>query len=371
MNQKKRVLILSASYGQGHNSVGRAVEAAIAQKAGKNAEIVFVDLANELRRYTNSAIIKTYERTTRYTPKLYGFLFQATDNPYSIKLLKNLISSFNYMRLKKYLIEQNPDIIISLYPAWSHLVKVVYKADKKPFIFVNILTDSTLVHSSWIDNYADYLIVADQDTAKACLKQGANQKKIITLGYPVSAAYENLPTQAAAKSKLGLQTNKKTVLYLASGDHLISARQTVAILAKLDLNLAVICGRNKRLSDFLKKKCKNYNNIHILGWSDQVPIYIAASDIVITKAGGSTVMECLAAQRPIIINRIVPGQEEGNIKLVQKHQLGLVCTSTKQLAKKASYLLAHYKHYQFKLQQFAADPQAANKTADFILSIIK
>lgn len=369
MSQKKRILILSASYGQGHNAVGRAVEAALAQNGGNQVEITFVDLANELRRYSNQAFVKAYERTTRYTPKLYGLIFQATDNPYSTKLLNNLITSFNYLRLKKYLAEQKPDIIINLFPIWLHLIKVIFKADKKPFLFINILTDSTLIHSSWIDNYADYFIVADKDTAKASAEQGAHQDKIKILGYPLAPAYKSLPDKTEARLLLGLKSKKDFVLYMASGDHVLLARQTVTLLAKMDQNVVVICGRNKRLFGILSKLCKKYNNIHILGWTDQVPLYIAASDVVLTKAGGATVMECIAAHKPVIINRIIPGQEEGNAKLIQKYRLGKVVTDTNNLSQSISKVLKNSKQYQKRLEQYQADPEAAEKVADFILDL--
>jgi processive 1,2-diacylglycerol beta-glucosyltransferase len=50
---------------------------------------------------------------------------------------------------------------------------------------------------------------------------------------------------------------------------------------------------------------------------------MAASDVVLTKAGGATVHECLAAGVPAVVNYVIPGQEEGNLELLER--LGCGC----------------------------------------------
>ena len=44
--------------------------------------------------------------------------------------------------------------------------------------------------------------------------------------------------------------------------------------------------------------------------------------VVISKAGGATTQEALAAGCPMIVNQIVPGQEEGNYELLRRHGVG-------------------------------------------------
>jgi processive 1,2-diacylglycerol beta-glucosyltransferase len=44
---------------------------------------------------------------------------------------------------------------------------------------------------------------------------------------------------------------------------------------------------------------------------------MARSQLILTKAGGATVHECLAAAVPAVINYVIPGQEEGNARLLE------------------------------------------------------
>ena len=44
--------------------------------------------------------------------------------------------------------------------------------------------------------------------------------------------------------------------------------------------------------------------------------------VVVSKAGGATTQEAIAARCPMIVNQIVPGQEEGNYELLRRHGAG-------------------------------------------------
>jgi processive 1,2-diacylglycerol beta-glucosyltransferase len=79
----------------------------------------------------------------------------------------------------------------------------------------------------------------------------------------------------------------------------------------LPLELLVVTGRNRGLYRRLKKKKFNLP-IRIYGKVDNISELMAASDIIITKAGGVTISELLASGLPAILWDIIPGQEEGN-----------------------------------------------------------
>ncbi len=57
---------------------------------------------------------------------------------------------------------------------------------------------------------------------------------------------------------------------------------------------------------------KGPNRVFIIGYSREVPMFMAAASCLISKAGGITVSEALAAEVPMLIYRALPGQEELN-----------------------------------------------------------
>ncbi|MFR4437516.1 MAG: hypothetical protein ACLT8C_07580 [Akkermansia muciniphila] len=104
-----------------------------------------------------------------------------------------------------------------------------------------------------------------------------------------------------------------------------SARHARAELAgMLDANPALhvtcILGRRfRRIYPRIRDLRARYGRrLTVRGRTRRVPSYLAASHVVVGKAGGATVHEVLAAARPMLVNFLLPGQEEGNTRLLEK-----------------------------------------------------
>jgi 1,2-diacylglycerol 3-beta-galactosyltransferase len=62
----------------------------------------------------------------------------------------------------------------------------------------------------------------------------------------------------------------------------------------------------------------------VLGFTDKIPEYFRAVDLLVTKAGPGTLAEANAAQLPVVVYDYVPGQERGNVDFVRHNGLGSV-----------------------------------------------
>src|SRR5205814_6626180 len=109
----------------------------------------------------------------------------------------------------------------------------------------------------------------------------------------------------------------------------IEAPEIIRRLAQLsDVRLTVTVGRDERLRRGVESLGKKIDRkFEIVGWSDQLPRLMLESHLLISKAGGATVQEAIAAKCPMIINQVVPGQEEGNARLIEKTHSGVVATA--------------------------------------------
>jgi processive 1,2-diacylglycerol beta-glucosyltransferase len=111
----------------------------------------------------------------------------------------------------------------------------------------------------------------------------------------------------------------------------------VAILRHLGsvegIELSAACGRDERLRASLQKTADGFRKpFRIAGWMPDLPRAIAASHLVVGKAGGATVQECLAAATPLVMSQVIPGQEEGNAELLTKADCGCTATSPQSVA---------------------------------------
>jgi processive 1,2-diacylglycerol beta-glucosyltransferase len=71
--------------------------------------------------------------------------------------------------------------------------------------------------------------------------------------------------------------------------------------------------------------------VEIFGWTDRIPELMSNAHLLISKAGGATVQESLAALTPLVVTQIVPGQEEGNARLLLGNNCGALAPSTAEI----------------------------------------
>src|SRR5205814_8682371 len=69
---------------------------------------------------------------------------------------------------------------------------------------------------------------------------------------------------------------------------------------------------------------------------------LASHHVLVSKAGGATVQEAIAAACPMIINQVVPGQEEGNAQLITQTNSGTVALSNDEVIATLTRTFAHY-----------------------------
>jgi processive 1,2-diacylglycerol beta-glucosyltransferase len=93
-----------------------------------------------------------------------------------------------------------------------------------------------------------------------------------------------------------------------------------------------VAGHERGLEARLKRLAAGRENrIKVFGFVDHVRAMMAAADILVTKAGGLTLAEALAAELPVICFGSLPGQEARNERFAAMAGVGLVAGSGAQL----------------------------------------
>ena len=145
------------------------------------------------------------------------------------------------------------------------------------------------------------------------------------------------------------------------------------LLALNEVRVAVTTGRDedlaRRISGIAAELGKK---VDVFGWTPEMPRLMAESHLLISKAGGATVQESLAAKTPMIITQIVPGQEEGNARLVLERKAGALATTPAAIAATAQAAFADGGRQWIQWKQAASSlsrPSAADDTAEFLLNL--
>jgi len=362
----KKILILTSEFGKGHMSVAKHLQTALNDTGKCEAKIVDFGL---YAKGPFSHSHKSYDTATKHVPKAWQIFFDMTNEDKTIHRLGKIqlkMTMKNGLNLFK---KEKPDLIVITFAGWVYTASQIAKKYNPSLKVVSLTTDSISIHRTWTLGDIDELIVPDTDTAETVIEGGIDPKIVHALGYPVNPAlFDKKFNKARFLKDLNFDPDKKTVLFIPT---LLNKQKTLdliqLIIDKGQHNLAVICGRDKELHKKLLYH-EHDKNFHLEGWTDKMPEYMLVSDVVITKAGGSTVQECIAANKPMILNQIVPGQEQGNALYVEKNNLGLVALTNREIISSLDRIIKNYSEYLKNLKKVSSS-DAAKKIAQYLLSL--
>lgn len=362
----KRILILSASFGDGHNAAARSIRDTL-QLSGENVSVEVLDLFELASPRLNAVMKKAYQGIVRFAPALWSRVFAVFDNP---KLFEPQIRSMRKMRnvLGDLLSKTNPDVVVSTYPVYSHFIAQLFREKKRSFRFITVVTDSISVCAAWFHVPSDIFVVADEPTASVLREAGVDPERIKPLGFPVSPLFARGP-----ESPIGIPGNgvRRKVLYVINTGKSRAGHSLERLLQVPNLDLTITAGRNAALKARLTHRFREYGSrVQVLGWTNQMPQLLLSHHLLIGKAGGATVQETIAAACPMIINQVIPGQEEGNARLIEMLGGGAIGTHINEVPQLVENAFAddarQWLAWRKNLQK-ASRPDSAARIADLIL----
>ena len=325
----KKVLILTAGYGEGHNTAARNIGAAIEAVSGGAAEARVFDPLDAAYGQLNTWAKKAYLATINHAPALWQYFYGKLDDDTSFQsklpLMKRLSRTLAAM-----LDAERPDAVVSTYPLYNYFIESIWAArgEAPPFSRVTVITDSITINAVWYRTSSDAFIAANEDTASVLLKRGVPAEKVRVLGFPVALRFADRASLQAAP-KCG---EPWRVLYVINSGKKQAPELTRRLLDIEGVELTVTAGRDDSLRRTIEGIiAETGKSATVLGWTDRLPELMCQSHLLISKAGGATVQESLAACAPMVITQVIPGQEEGNAQLLIDNDCGVLAPSLEEI----------------------------------------
>jgi processive 1,2-diacylglycerol beta-glucosyltransferase len=183
--------------------------------------------------------------------------------------------------------------------------------------FSSVVTDSISINSLWTRPVCSSWLVPNAETAEVMRSMGVPADRLHVLGFPVPAFFEeHAGTLAPPDLAAGAAPR---VLYLMHSGVQHAWETARRLLAEPDWELTLAVGRDEKLRRRLEPLAAGRARpAHVIGWTTEVPRLLMTHHVVISKAGGATTQEAIAARCPMLVNQIVPGQEEGNYELLRR-----------------------------------------------------
>lgn len=326
---KKKILIIYASYGNGHKAIGKYIEKYFLNE-NVNLEIKCVDLMD----YAMPLIGKISQKVNSFfmlkTPIIHD-MFYKSSNTVIGGYLADYISTtlFKNKKVRNLLKDFNPDLTIATHFFGSSLIS---HYNKKGFIHSKLVTVVTDYESCelWLNDYKcdDYLIVGDKSEVPFLVKRGIDKKKIKPLGIPIAPYVSEDFSPKTFLKKLGIKDNRLVCVFFGGGGNgSMASIPYIKRLMKnnLDLDIIFIAGNNKKSKEFVDNYIREHHitNVHTLGFATNVPELLQACDFVVSKPGGAQSTECLYFHKPIMMINASGGQEIANYKFFTKNGYGL------------------------------------------------
>jgi processive 1,2-diacylglycerol beta-glucosyltransferase len=365
---KKKILILTASFGEGHNSAARGVRDGLARAAPEGTDVELRDLFAEAYGPINELVRKIYLGLVNFAPRAWGIVYRWLDRK------NDFDKEFErFVRLKNHftalLDKFRPDVVVCTFPAYLNVLREIEGANGdrvRRSKSVAVVTDSITINAAWYRSTADYFLVANEQSASVLRGVGVAPEKIKVFGFPVSPKFAEF---AGSNRLLPANNSERRVLYMI---HAATRRapDVVRRLATLGFDLTVTIGRADKLRPAIQAAADGAAKI--VGWTDQLPRMLSESHLLIGKAGGATVQETIAAGCPMIINHVVSGQEEGNARLIVETNSGAIALSPAEVAARVQRAFAddakQWREWAANISELSR-PRASLDIAEFLMSL--
>jgi processive 1,2-diacylglycerol beta-glucosyltransferase len=284
-----RVLILTASYGSGHNVAARCLAAAFERE---HAQVTVVDHFRELvHPLFDRSTRALYRAVLRRAPFLWGLGYSFADWMASDSVLTLGVTHLGTRRLGALLQRLTPDLVVSVHATPAVALATLARLGARVPPHTTVVTDF-VAHSQWI------------------------------------------APRMTAREALGLSTRVPVVLAMAGSQGELGRLPDVArALAAMrrPLQGLVVAGHDPGLKATLSRLTEG-TTTRTLGYVSDVRRLMAAADVLVTKAGGMTLAEAMAAETPLLLYGSLPGQERRNERFAARAGIALVARRRAELA---------------------------------------
>ena len=321
-----KVIVLSCNTGEGHNTAGNAII------EGMHARGVEADMVNALALMgvkRSKLICGTYIKMVRKIPALFGFIYNLAllTSTHRFKSVLYYVNKPSQDKLYDYIVQNDYDTVVlpHLFPAET-ITSIRKNKAITNFKCYAIATDYTCI-PFWEETEMDGYIVPHEDLLYEYVERGLPVELLLPLGIPASERFSQPMRTQEARDLLGLPQDQPIFLVMTgSMGYGGAARIARDLAAQMESALVlVLAGRNAQLKGAIDSL--RHPRIRAIAFTDQVPAYMRAADVVLTKPGGLSSTEAAVRNVPLVLTDPIPGCETKNAAFFKSHGMARLARS--------------------------------------------
>jgi processive 1,2-diacylglycerol beta-glucosyltransferase len=296
-----RVLILTATVGEGHDLPARTLAAQLREEC-PGVEVVTEDGLQVMG--------KVFVLINQRAPGVVFFRFRwLWDAAFWLcvargptrRLTQRLVRALGSRGMLELIQRVQPDVIVSVYPVATEVLGGLRRLGKLDIPVVAGITDLAAMHY-WAAPGVDLHLLTHPESEEEVRLVAGTETEVRAVHGLTRPEFSHPCDRAEARVLLGLPVGGKVVLVSGGGwgvGDLESAIDTALGLDDVEL-ISCLCGRNADLLERLGERYGGERRVRLVAFTEQMSEWLAAADALVHSTGGLTVHEAQIRGCPTI-----------------------------------------------------------------------
>lgn len=338
----KRIAVVTLSVGSGHVRAGEIIQRVL-QDGAENIQVRSLDVLELARPWFLALYVQSYWLMLRHAPWMWRWLFERRQK----RRHRSTAPAWMFRRGCAEVLQQlksfSPHLVIA---AEIGAAEIAALGKREAWFSAPILAVSTDFHAEppWVQREIDVYCVGSDEAKSQLIEWGVSQNRIFISGIPIDPSFALPFDKDDLLKALGLDAHRPVVLLMGGGMGPAPLDDIVRELerCRLPLQVLAVAGHDQALRQRLDALRGHVAlDLHCFGWSDNVPELMAASSLLITKPGGVTTAEALAAGLPMILTHPIPGPEERHVQYLGQRGVAAHAFSVAEIPQRVYELLSN------------------------------
>ena len=362
-----KILILSCSTGEGHNSAAKAMAEAFREL---QIECEILDPVSFHSRKAQRTVSAAYNNLIRVAPSGFGLVYKIGDL-YDRSSLPSPIYWANSKYaddLYRYILDNRIDRVVCTHLFGMEAMTAIARRFPEAPPCYAVLTDYTAT-PFYSDTELSGYFSPNEEVRQELIAVGIPAERILPTGIPVSVRLSRPVPKEEARRLLSVDPEKKVIAVMSGGagcGNLVKLCKALDRDADDSRRILVFPGKNESLAHKLHEAFGQNPRVRIIPFTPDIYLYFKAADVVLSKPGGLSSTEIAAANVPLIHLKEIPGCETENVRYFASHGMSIRAETAGKAAEAVDHLLtdAAAAEEMRKCQREFIHPDAALRIAE-------
>jgi UDP-glucose 4-epimerase len=327
---RRRVLVLTADIGEGHDLPARSLAADLAGDEAE-VEVEVIDGLRAMGRVMTAIVRDNSWALFNWAPWLFAIqYFVISTFPPTRWIAMRFCYVMGGRRLRREIEARHPDVVVSTYPGTTAVLGELRRRGRIDVPVVSVITDLAGLRY-WAHPGIDLHTVTHPESVEE-VERIAGPGSVRAARPPSSPEFLEPRAPAAARSVLGLPAAGPIVAVSGGGWGIGDLTGAVeAALEIPEVTVVALTGHNPHATRRLEDRFGTDGRVRILGFTDRMSDLLAAADVLVHSTAGLTVLEAQIRGCPVVSYGFAVGHIRANNRAYRRFGLATVATSRREL----------------------------------------